>query len=54
MTQVLTRGPLAEAEAPFSTFCLQMLPAVPMTQDQFFDLCQQNSELRLEEQPRGS
>jgi Uma2 family endonuclease len=33
--------------------CIQMAPAVPMTQDQFFDFCQQNSEKRFERTAEG-
>lgn len=32
---------------------IQMLPAVPMTQDQFFDFCQQNRKLRFERTAKG-
>jgi Uma2 family endonuclease len=32
---------------------LQMLPAVAMTQDQFFDFCQQNAEMRFERTAEG-
>jgi hypothetical protein len=32
---------------------LQMLPAVTMTHDQFFDFCQQNPEMRFERTAEG-
>lgn len=32
---------------------IQMTPAVPMTQDQFFDFCQQNSDKRFERTAEG-
>jgi Uma2 family endonuclease len=32
---------------------IQMLPAVSMTQDQFFDFCQQNRKLRFERTAKG-
>jgi len=32
---------------------LQLLPALPITQDQFFELCRQNPELRLERTAQG-
>ena len=53
MTQLLSRGSDVDFEAPFSSFRLQMLPAVPMTQEQFFELCQQNRKIRLERTAQG-
>ena len=32
---------------------IQLMPAVPMTQDQFFDFCQQNRKLRFERTAEG-
>jgi len=37
----------------FPDISLKMLPAVTMTQDQFFDFCQQNPELRFERTAQG-
>jgi Uma2 family endonuclease len=37
----------------FPEISLQMLPAVPMTQDQFFDFCQQNPDMRFERTAEG-
>jgi Uma2 family endonuclease len=37
----------------FPDISLQMLPAVPMTQEQFFDFCQQNAEMRFERTAQG-
>src|ERR1700683_287000 len=37
----------------FPDIRLQMLPAVTMTQDQFFEFCQQNAELRFERTAQG-
>ena len=54
MIQITSRRPVVDCEAPYSSFCLKMLPAVPMTQEQFFNLCRQNRELRSNEQPRGN
>jgi len=42
-----------DVEMPFSSFQLQMLPAVPMTQEQFFDFCQQNRKIRMERTAQG-
>jgi Uma2 family endonuclease len=53
MTQIISRSPVVDLEAPFSSFRLKMEPAVSLTQDQFFELCQQNSELRLERTALG-
>ncbi len=32
---------------------IQLLPAIPMTQDQFFEFCQQNRKLRFERTAKG-
>lgn len=40
-------------EPSYSTLCLKLSPAVPMTPDQFFDFCQQNRKLRIERTARG-
>ncbi len=46
--------PTAEANpVDFGPLCLQLAPAVPMTQDQFFDFCQQNPEMRFERTAQG-
>ena len=37
----------------FTTVQVAVLPAVTMTQDQFFDFCQQNAELRFERTAQG-
>src|SRR5947209_12269376 len=37
----------------FPDISLKMLPAVTMTQDQYFDFCQQNPELRFERTAQG-
>jgi Uma2 family endonuclease len=50
-TAIATLPP--DLEAPFSSFRLQMLPAVPMTQDQFFEFCQQNRKIRMERTAQG-
>jgi Uma2 family endonuclease len=41
------------AAVPFPEISLQMLPAVAMTQDQFFDFCQQNPDMRFERTAEG-
>jgi Uma2 family endonuclease len=46
-------GAAVEFRAEVYPVTLQLLPAVPMTQDQFFDLCQQNPDLRLERTAEG-
>jgi Uma2 family endonuclease len=42
-----------EIESYFAGLHIQLLPAVPMTQDQFFEFCQQNRKLRCERTARG-
>ncbi len=37
----------------FLPLCLQLAPAVPMTQDQFFDFCQQNPDMHFERTAQG-
>lgn len=37
----------------YSELHIQLLPAVPMTQDQFFELCQQNRKVRFERTAEG-
>src|ERR1043165_8934572 len=44
---------VSEIETYFSGLHIQLLPAVPMTQDQFFALCQQNRKLRFERTAQG-
>jgi Uma2 family endonuclease len=39
--------------ADFQDIRLQMAPAITMTQDQFFDFCQQNPEMRFERTAEG-
>jgi len=43
----------ADVEAPFSSVRLKMLPAIPMTEDQFFEFCQQNRKIRMERTAQG-
>lgn len=42
-----------EVEPYFSSLRLKMAPAVPMTQEQFFDFCQQNRRIRFERTAKG-
>jgi Uma2 family endonuclease len=42
-----------EAETVRPTIRIQLSPAVPMTQDQFFDFCQQNRDIRFERTAEG-
>jgi Uma2 family endonuclease len=44
---------LPDVSAPFTSIRLKMLPAVSMTQDQFFDFCQQNRKMRIERTKEG-
>jgi Uma2 family endonuclease len=44
---------IRDAEAEFLRPHIQLLPAVPMTQDQFYELCQQNPAWRFERNARG-
>jgi Uma2 family endonuclease len=46
---------LPASEVPINVFPtrIQMMPAVPMTQDQFFDFCQQNPDKRFERTAEG-
>lgn len=53
MKRVMSSNSGIDLEAPSSSFCLQLLPAISMTQEQFFDLCQQNREVRLERTAQG-
>src|SRR5438094_4704953 len=43
----------APVVAEFPPISLQLSPAVPMTQDQFFDFCQQNPDIRFERTAEG-
>ena len=43
----------ADSKRYWSNLHVQLLPAVPMTQEQFYQLCQQNPKLRLERTARG-
>lgn len=51
-TGILATCPPA-AIVGFPDISLQMLPAVAMTQDQFFDFCQQNPDMRFERTAEG-
>lgn len=42
-----------DAQGPLSKVHLRLLPAVSMTHDQFYELCQQNPKLRLERTTHG-
>jgi Uma2 family endonuclease len=42
-----------DAQVNFYPTSVQMTPAVPMTQDQFFDFCQQNPDKRFERTAEG-
>jgi Uma2 family endonuclease len=42
-----------EIENYYAGLHIQLLPAVPMTQDQFFEFCQQNRKLRFERTAQG-
>ena len=53
MSQLSSPGPFADCEVPYASFQLEMLPAVPMTQEQFFDFCQQNRKIRMERTAQG-
>ncbi len=46
---------LPASDVPINVFptSIQMTPAVPMTQDQFFDFCQQNPDKRFERTAEG-
>ena len=39
MNQTIIPPIIPDVEEPYSSFRLKMLPAVPMTQDQFFEFC---------------
>jgi Uma2 family endonuclease len=43
----------SDAGAYFADLHLQLLPAVPLTQDQFFEFCQQNRKVRFERTAQG-
>jgi Uma2 family endonuclease len=53
MSQTTIEAIVPDLDAPFPSIHLRMLPAVPMTQDQFFDFCQQNRKLRMERTAEG-
>jgi Uma2 family endonuclease len=53
MIETLAPACKQEVEAPHAAVRLQMLPAVPMTQQQFFDFCQQNRKQRIERTAQG-
>ena len=44
---------LSDAPVNFYPTSIQMLPAVPMTQDQYFEFCQQNPDKRFERTAEG-
>ena len=50
-----TTLPSTETNAPLDFYptSIQMMPAVPMTQDQFFDFCEQNPDKRFERTAEG-
>ena len=47
--------PSVVSDAPINVYptSIQMMPAVPMSQDQFFDFCQQNPDKRFERSAEG-
>lgn len=51
----MNTGMLPAADVPINLYptSIQMTPAVPMTQDQFFDFCQQNPDKRFERTREG-
>lgn len=51
MSQTLVETPLSPAAQAFAI--LRLAPAIEMTDDQFFALCQQNRDLRLERTAQG-
>jgi len=53
MSQTALQTIVPDSNAPFDSIRLKMLPAVPMTQDQFFDFCQQNRKIRMERTADG-
>jgi len=53
MSTVTLPDVVQDSSAYFAGLHIQMLPAVPMTQDQFFELCQQNRMLRFERTAEG-
>jgi Uma2 family endonuclease len=53
MSQAALEVIVPDLDAPFPGIHLKMLPAVPMTQDQFFDFCQQNRKMRMERTAAG-
>jgi Uma2 family endonuclease len=53
MTQTLEPTVELDIGGPFPAIRLQLLPALPMTQDQFFDFCQQNRKIRFERTAKG-
>src|SRR5882762_5532715 len=53
MTQALLESPQTDAPKTESLWKLHLRPAVELTDDQFFALCQINRELRLERTAEG-
>ena len=53
MSTATALSPDIQADIWPDLYRLKTLPAVPMTQDQFFDFCQQNRELRIERTVEG-
>jgi Uma2 family endonuclease len=51
-TGVIDMDVAREAESAYA-FRLRLLPAVSMTQDQFFEFCQQNRKVRMERTAQG-
>jgi Uma2 family endonuclease len=54
MSQAHVQTVERETGGPFPTIRLQMLPALAMTQEQFFDFCQQNRKIRFERTAGGA
>ena len=53
MSQAVALGAKREVDKPSNTYRLKMPPDCPMTQDQFFELCQLNEMVRLERTAQG-
>jgi Uma2 family endonuclease len=53
MTQIVFPDIGPEVDGPFPAIRLKMLPAIPMTQEQLFDFCQQNRDMRIERTAQG-
>jgi Uma2 family endonuclease len=53
MNTITPPNAVLEIGSYFSELHIRLLPAVPMTQEQFFHFCQQNSEIRFERTAQG-